>query len=233
MLRTVISNIRMAAITVVAGAALAACQAADGTSQAPDTALVASLMSGLGAVDPNAKPIEYKPRAPLAMPANSTALPEPETQVAGSNSEAWPKKSQNKDLDEVRAIYASANGRHPGVLSPEQMRGIDIKSNRTRDTVQERRDIDIMSGERMTEAEMDTQNSSANDLTKQANAITRNSLPIRRYLTDPPTEYSVPSADAPMPDVVQTKVEPTRDEYDSAPLDMRCLEETGGDCRRR
>ena len=43
---------------------LAACQAADGTTQAPDTALVKSIMAGVGAVDPKAKPIDYKPRGP-------------------------------------------------------------------------------------------------------------------------------------------------------------------------
>lgn len=232
MLRTMISNIRKVAMTVVAGAALAACQAADGTTQAPDTALVAGLMSGLGAVDPNAKPIEYKPRAPLAMPANSTALPEPETQVAGSKSEAWPKNAGNKDLAEVKAIYASADGRHPGVLTPEQMRGINISSNTQRNVAAETRDEDLISGDRMTSSEMRAQNSSANDLTKEANAATRNSLPTRRYLTDPPSAYSVPSADAPMPNIVETKTEAVKDEYDSAPLDMRCLEESGGDCRR-
>ncbi|WP_417685524.1 hypothetical protein [Roseibium sp.] len=232
MLRTVISNIRLIIMSVLAGAVLAGCQAADGTSQAPDTALVASLMSGLGAVDPNAKPIDYKPRAPLAMPANKSALPAPETQVAGSQSEAWPKKQNNKDLEEVRAIYASAGGRHPERLTPEQMRGINIQSNRPRDIAAEKREQELAEGERMTNAELKAQSVSANDLTKQANALTINSLPARRYLTDPPTEYSIPSADAPMPEIVKEKRDAFRDEYDSAPLDMRCLEETGGDCRR-
>ncbi|MBD8878058.1 hypothetical protein [Roseibium polysiphoniae] len=232
MLRTVFKNLRQIALLLTAGAALAACQAADGTSQAPDTALVAGLMSGLGAVDPQAKPIEYKPRAPLAMPANSTALPEPETQVAGSKSEAWPKNAGNKDLAEIKAIYASADGRHPGVLSPEQMRGINISSNTQRNIVAETRDEEVTSGDRLTNAEMRAQNSSANVFTKEVNAVTNTSLPTRRYLTDPPSAYSVPSADAPMPDVVRTETTAYKDEYDSAPLDMRCLEESGGECRR-
>jgi hypothetical protein len=232
-LRTVIMNFRQLALLLVAGFALAACQAADGTTQAPDTALVAGLMSGLGAVDPKAKPIEYKPRAPLAMPAEMDNLPEPETQVAGSQSEAWPKNASNKDLEEVKAIYADADGRHPGVLSPEQMRGINIRSNRTRDIAAEKRSEDLISGERMTSVEMNAQNSSANDLTQKANALTRDSLPKRRYLTDPPAAYSVPSADAPMPDIVKNEAKtPKHDEFDGKPLDMRCLEESGGDCRR-
>lgn len=233
MLRTVFMNFRQFALMLVAGAALAACQAADGTTQAPDTALVAGLMSGLGAVDPQAKPIEYKPRAPLAMPAKAGTLPEPETQVAGSQSEAWPKNANNKDLDEIKAIYADADGRHPGVLSPEQMRGINIRSNNSRNIAAEQRSDELISGELMTSAEMNAQNSSANDLTQQANALTRDNLPKRRYLTDPPVAYSVPSADAPMPDVVATDKKVTnRDEFDGKPLDMRCLEESGGDCRR-
>ncbi|MEJ8473561.1 hypothetical protein [Roseibium algae] len=233
MLRTILKNIRQIALLLTASAALAACQAADGTSQAPDTALVNSLMSGLGAVDPNEKQIEYKPRAPLAMPANATALPAPETQVAGSKSAAWPTKTGNKDLAEIKAVYADAKGRHPGVLSPEQMRGINIAGASTsRNLAAETRDEDIMTGERMTDAEMRAQNNSAADMTKQANAITNAGVPTRRYLTDPPNAYSVPSADAPMPEIVKTKTDAFKDEFDSAPLDMRCLEESGGECRR-
>lgn len=233
MLRTVIMNFRFATIAVLTTALLAGCQAADGTSQAPDTALVAGLMSGLGAVDPRATPIEYKPRAPLAMPAKSGQLPEPETKIAGSQSENWPKNDQNKDLEEVRAIYASADGRHPGVLNPEQMRGINIRSNQPRDFENERRSEELITGERMSHAEMQAQNTSANDLTQQANALSQSNLPTRRYLTEPPITYSTPSADAPMPAIVDAEQRPSNfDEYDGALVDMRCLEESGGECRR-
>ena len=73
-MRTLVGFVKNSAVLVLL-AGLAACQAADGTSQAPDVALVDTVMKGLGAVDPNEKQIEYKPRGPLAMPAEPTATP--------------------------------------------------------------------------------------------------------------------------------------------------------------
>ncbi|MTI43380.1 hypothetical protein JM93_02147 [Roseibium hamelinense] len=213
--------------------ALGACQAADGTSQAPDTALVNSVMSGLGAVDPKAKPIEYKPRAPLAMPSNPTALPSPETQVAGRSSENWPENEVNQDLEDIRALYAQGGRDRNAPLTPEQMRGIDIRGAPTvQATAADARANRLITGERMTNEELREQGNAANALQQENLVATQNQLPQRRYLTDPPTEYSVPSPNAPMPQVVEVKTERPRDEYDSAPLDMRCVERGGGHCQR-
>lgn len=234
MLRTVLDKISRPA-TILALVGLAACQAADGTTQAPDTALVAGLMSGLGAVDPKAKQIEYKPRAPLAMPLEPTALPQPETKVAGTQSEAWPANEKNQDLEEIKAIYASADGRNPEVLSPEQMRGIRINGAPSggRDLATEERSDELIAGDRMNAAEMRRQNATANDLTKDSIVATQNSLPKRRYLTDPPVAYSVPSADAPMPIITKANDDRNlKEDYNSEPLDMRCLETSGGACTR-
>lgn len=232
--RTVLDKLsRSAAILALVG--LAACQASDGTSQAPDTALVASLMSGLGAVDPKAKQIEYKPRAPLAMPAEPTALPQPETSVAGAQSEAWPENEKNQDLEDIKALYASASGRNPEVLSPEQMRGIRINGAPTggRNLAADERSEELIAGDRMTAAEMRKQNASANDLSKDSIVATQNRLPKRRYLTDPPVAYSVPSADAPMPTIAKAdNSRNLQEDYNSEPLDMRCLETSGGACER-
>lgn len=212
MLRTILTTkLRISAILALG--ALAACQAADGTTVAPDTAMVNAIMGGLGAVDPNEKKIQYKPRAPLAMPSEPTALPEPETNVAGTQSENWPKNRNNQTLEEVKAIYAAKNPRGGGdadenpVLTPEQMRGITVPTTRKRDFETERRQAEIDEGDLLNLKELKQQNQTAKDTKKQADAssVTAGAVPVRRYLTEPPSTYSTPSPDAPMPEVVKTR----------------------------
>lgn len=213
---------------------LVACQAADGTTQAPDKALVGALMSGLGAVDPNAKPIEYKPRAPLAMPANSGALPEPQTKIAGKGNANWPTSSNNAEINRVKGIYAE--GDDPSErLTLEQMRGLSISSGKQRDFENEERTRDILSGSEMTLKEMEAQRDNPNAPNSDAALLQRRQKALeRKYLTEPPTAYSVPSDKADMPLIAQE--EKARgadyDKYDTGLIDMRCAEETGGECRR-
>ncbi|MBO6755208.1 MAG: hypothetical protein JJ902_02700 [Roseibium sp.] len=225
---------------VMACAALAACQAADGTTQAPDTALVGAIMSGLGAQDPNVKPIEYRARAPLAMPASMDALPAPETELAGARSEAWPENERNPELEQVRALYADPeNVRNENTdiprrrLSPDQMRGIRIigvtDQRRPRTAAQQRED-ELIGGAAMTPTELNapTPFGGAEEEKPPATVVLQ-----RRYLTEPPNTYNQPSPDAPLPEIIKTEERKVRDEYDGdQKVDMRCLEETGGDCRR-
>ena len=223
------------ALALLAG--LAACQAADGTSQAPDVAMVDSVMKGLGAVNPNEKPIDYKPRAPLAMPAEPGKLPEPETNVAGANSENWPQQRENQELTDLKAIYASAGkggSMNSEPLTPEQMRGFKITGTPTdRDLVAERRDNEITEGDTLTRAEQRAEWERLQQLKSQQAGVDQNGLAQRRFLTEPPTGYSTPSPDAPMPEVVKkNNRKPTNyDQYDSKPLDPRCLEGQSEFCR--
>ncbi|WP_422375032.1 hypothetical protein [Roseibium sp.] len=219
-------------------AGLAACQAADGTSQAPDVALVDTVMKGLGAVDPNEKPIDYKPRAPLAMPAEPGKLPEPETNVAGVNSENWPKQRENQELTDIQQLYASsgkAGSMNAEPLTPEQMRGFKITgvTGTGRDLEAERRQNEIDEGARLTRAEQKAEWERLQQLQSQQAGIDQSGLATRRFLTEPPTDYSTPSPDAPMPEVVKKKDrKPSNyDVYDSTPLDPRCLEGESQYCR--
>jgi hypothetical protein len=218
-------------------AGLAACQAADGTSQAPDVALVNSVMKGLGAVDPNEKPIEYKPRAPLAMPAEPTSLPEPETNVAGVNDKNWPDQRENEELTKLKEIYASsgkAGSMNSDKLTPEQARGFKITgaTGQTRDLEAERRFNEVTEGGKLTRAEQKAEWERLQKLRSQQAGIEQNGLSSRRYLTDPPTGYSTPSPDAPLPEVVKKKGKPTNyDEYSAKPLDPRCLEGDQAFCK--
>lgn len=242
-----IGDIASKGLAIAAIAALAACQAADGTTQAPDTALVQSIMSGLGAVDPNAKGIDYKPRAPLAMPAQDGQLPEPQTQVAGTGDTNWPKQDQtNEQLQEIVNLYADDTNKRgqnddraaAAPLSPEQMRGFEITGvtgQRERDRAAERRFEEINDGQPLTRAELEAQDKRVQEIrAQQAGASSGNTAILpRQYLTEPPTAYNTPSADAPMPDTdITVDRKPTNyDQYSSKPLDPRCLEGEKQYCR--
>lgn len=229
MVRTRNGFVNKAAMLAVAAGLLAACQAADGTTQAPDTALVSAFMSGLGAVNPNEKPIDYKPRAPLAMPSETANLPEPETNVAGANSANWPKQQESEELKEIKELYAGTDRMQDEPLTPEQMRGFKITgvtgatpANITGNS----RNTDILEGEKLTRAEQRAEWERLQQLKAQQAGLNESGLTTRRFLTEPPAKYSTPSADAPMPDVTVKKASKKSmqyDKYDSTPLDPRCL----------
>ncbi|WFE88990.1 hypothetical protein K1718_22960 [Roseibium porphyridii] len=233
MVRTIFGLAKKSSVLVLL-AGLAACQAADGTTQAPDVALVNSVMKGLGAVDPNEKPIDYKPRAPLAMPSEPAKLPEPETNVAGVNDANWPKQQDNEQLKELKDLYAGSSRMQREPLTPEQMRGFTVTgvTGQNRDLAAERRENEITEGEKLTRQEQRDEWERLQKLKAQQAGLDKNGLATRRYLTEPPTDYSTPSPDAPMPDVVQkNKRKPTNfDKYDSAPIDPRCLEGDSSYC---
>lgn len=233
MSRTMVEVVRRSFVLVLL-AGLAACQAADGTSQAPDVALVSGLMKGLGAVDPNEKPIDYKPRAPLAMPSEPTALPQPETKVADTQPADWPQQRENEQLAEIKRLYAgSENQQEP--LSPEQMRGFRITGvtgQQQRDLISENRETELLEGDVQTRAEQKAEWERLQKLKAQQAGIDQSGLASRRYLVEPPTTYSTPSPDAPMPSVVKAKRKASNiDPYDDTPLDPRCLEGDDRYCR--
>ncbi len=233
MSRTVVDLVKRSSVLVLL-AGLAACQAADGTSQAPDTALVTSMMRGLGAVDPNEKPIDYKPRAPLAMPSEPTSLPEPETNVAGTQSADWPQQQENAQLTELKQLYAKS-GSQQDPLTPEQMRGFRITGvtgTEQRNRTAEERERELLEGDVQTSAEQKAEWERLQKITAQKAGVDQSGLASRRYLIDPPTTYSTPSPDAPMPVVVKAKRKATNiDPYDDKPLDPRCLEGKSEFCR--
>ncbi|GAA0778869.1 hypothetical protein E1180_19435 [Roseibium denhamense] len=225
------------ALAIAGIAALASCQAADGTYVAPDTALVNNLMSGLGAVDPNAKPIEYKPRAPLAMPAEKSNLPEPETNVAGANSEDWPEQNDNSEFRQLQAIYAEQpRGVNPAsdraatmALTPDQVRGFRITGvtgQTKRDPVAEKRAEEINEGSPLTREELQVGSNRLKELQDQQAELAETNQLTRKYLTEPPTAYSTPSDKAPMPDIGDVSAVKSRANktglVNGRPVDERC-----------
>ncbi|NRG19841.1 hypothetical protein HPQ64_19280 [Rhizobiales bacterium] len=159
----------------------------------PDEALVRSLMAGLGAVDPKEKPIEYAPRAPLAMPSKTdeeSPLPPPEDPQTAAD---WPTDDQT-DLARVRAAYASSP---LGVrLTPEQQKGLpQLAGLKERDLETEREEAAEFDGERLTPEELKQGFSKPKDDVNTTSLFGPDGKPVRRFLIDPPIEYSTPAGD--------------------------------------
>ena len=221
------SIVRLAVVATV-GLGLAGCMSnSDGMygsdGDAPDVALVKGLMKSIGAVDPNEKPIEYQPRAPLAMPSDDKDLPDPET--ASTTPADWPR-----DKDAELAAIQRANDRREAagninIEKTDHRLGIaEIKkgtlgsgNDRLKDgpgSIREdgaweksrnRLTIEEMKGQKMVKPE-DT-----------AKLFDANGKPQRNYLIEPPVEYSTPAATAALPDVEsikKEKVKPATDAID-------------------
>lgn len=203
-------------IAVIAAAlALGACQSGsdgfnDGTSsdEAPDVAMVRSLMEGLGAVDAKTqKKIEYTPRAPLAMPTSVDTLPPPEEREVVAN---WPE-GNDAELKRIQEIYRDTNPdrlEDAGPSTPLQSRGIKqlASTGADRDIAEELRLENRLEDARLKPNELNQRVGVAKTETAFVDA---NGEPVRRYLIEPPTDYSRPSPDAPMRAPDKVKQAPT------------------------
>lgn len=192
------------AVAAVGALALGGCQSGsdgfnDGSTndEAPDVAMVRSLMEGLGAVDAKTnKKIEYTPRAPLAMPSKVDTLPPPEEREVVAN---WPE-TNDADLKKIQEIYRDKNPdklEDAGPSSPLQSRGIKqfASDGSDRDIAEEIRQENMLKNARTMPADLDKRVGVAKVDTRVVDA---NGEPVRRYLIEPPTAYSRPSPDAPM-----------------------------------
>ena len=118
--RTGLSRARIVAALAL-GFALTACagtyeqfSAEDENTPMAEGGLAKSIMSGLGAIDPDTKPIEYQPRAPLVMPPKKD-LKTPENADAALAAKKFPVNPEDR---RVVASNAGANG--AGVTLDEQ-----------------------------------------------------------------------------------------------------------------
>ncbi|SDT91446.1 hypothetical protein [Stappia sp. ES.058] len=198
---------RASVLAVCASALLlAACQTGsdgfnDGTEadEAPDTAMIRGLMEGLGAVDAKSEAkIEYTPRAPLAMPGKLDALPPPEESQQVAN---WPTQN-DQGLKRIQEVYrndgrGSSDLDGDGRSNARQSRGIQqlVSGGDGRDYAAERQNEDRLESGKMKPNEL---NQRVGVAETSAIPVDDNGVPIRRYLIEPPTAYSTPSADAPM-----------------------------------
>lgn len=134
------------------------------------------------------EPIEYKARAELVLPPNSQ-LPPPEEKTALSQSAAWPD-----DPDQTRPANTS------GEIPEEFRRGRLARGSSVQDPNVSPIDVTEMNTAQRLEAQR--------KFREQRAAMTSGDPTHRKYLTDPPVEYRVPSPDAPQPDSFEDSTEP-------------------------
>jgi len=183
---------RLAALFVILGPLLAGCaSSSDGfveEGNKDDTLeqnAVKAVMQGLGAVDPNERPIEYKPRAPLVVPPSRT-LPAPQ-----DGKVADPRFPRNPEdvADEQRraALKGGDRGADGRIMTPDELAKYSIPGSGKIDR------YDPDPGRRLTPDELKGQGAT------QAEAVKRAANPTgRKSLIEPPDQYRQPSPNAPV-----------------------------------
>lgn len=143
---------------------------------------VKAIMTGLGAIDPTDKPIAYQPRAPLVMPPKRD-LASPQDTDAQLASRNFPKDSDDRDrilgmCDTTKDMSAQAKKDCASLPKASAPTGPSTDTSR-----------------RLTVEEMKSGHSAARDSimgTKEDGTPAE-----RRTLSEPPTAYRTPSANAP------------------------------------
>lgn len=205
-----------AVVTTSALMALGGCGAMVGSSgftdedranEAPDEGVVRSIMGGIGAVDPNRKPIKYRPRSPLAVPPDTADLPAPEdpNTVAEATGGQWPSEPEERDRQMRLAGSAKERSRLGRLQDGEQrmsvgelQEGAVEPGSQRHDTSLGYRDRQLLHQDKaihLTVYEMKNQSTKTPDATPPLDV---NGVPKRQYLTQPPSSYRVPSPNAPL-----------------------------------
>ncbi|WP_321342605.1 hypothetical protein [Breoghania sp.] len=224
-------SIAQIAVLASMGLALAGCVSSEGMygsdGDAPDTALVKGIMKTLGAVDPDEKPIAYEPRAPLAMPGETADLPAPET--ASAKPQNWPR-DRDAELAAIRreADRRAADGKEPLEKADPRLSIEEVKQGTVIGEAPASSDANYNKNDanwenahtRLTLDQMKGQNTIARPKT-EASLFDAEGNPQRRYLVEPPVEYSTPAKTAAMPEIesIETKADQpmvdTIDGYDA------------------
>lgn len=149
-----------------------------------DTNLMKGVMQGLGAIDPNEKAIDYKPRAPLVVPPNRN-LPPPRD--AASADPRFPRNPEEVADEQRRAAAKGDKGRDGHIMTPEELAKYAMPgAGRI-----ERYDPDP--GRRLSPDQLRGQGMSNDEAVKRAANPTG-----RKTLIEPPDQYRKPSPNAPV-----------------------------------
>ena len=154
---------------------------------AVDTNAMKAIMTGLGAIDPHEKPVEYRPRAPLVVPPKRELRQpvDPSTATPAS----FPRNPE--DVAEEHRKAALEQGDDPTkagrVMTPDELARYAIPG------AGQGRIYDDNPGRRLSPEQM------AGQARTNADAIKRAENPgNRRTLIEPPNEYRKPSPNAPL-----------------------------------
>lgn len=176
--------------------ALAGCQSTTyGTGKSPGMQTVEDLAGIAMLGTPNEEPIEYRPRAGIVTPPNAGVLPPPGSgQPASALAANWPN---DPDAQRARIRAEAAERERTGAAMP------NLNLPRSAPTAP------VVMRDASREA-MGTPESKARARQMFADArgglaVDENGVPVRRYITDPPSEYRVPDPNAPVEVVEKPK----------------------------
>ena len=191
MATTVQTGTRVAPLLLLLGTLLAGCaSSSDGfveEGRGDDTVehnAVKAVMQGLGAIDPSEKPIDYKPRAPLVVPPNST-LPAPQSGAVADP--RFPRNPEDVADEQRRAAAKNDSGADGRIMTPDELAKYKITGGG--------RDVryDPDPGRRLSPEEMKGQWATNEEAVKRAKNPTG-----RQSLIEPPDQYRKPSPNAPV-----------------------------------
>jgi hypothetical protein len=158
-----------------------------GTGEAPEMAMFREVAGGFlgGKKD---EEIAYQPRAPLVMPPTAEALPPP-AETASATSPDWPI-----DPSERVAVAADSRGDIRAGGSQAEYRRLKPLAGVLPDAPRGPTDFELQHTAHSTAYETSHQREAFQQALADAKGY---DVTERRYLTQPPTEYSQPAATAP------------------------------------
>lgn len=182
------SRFASAAAIAAMAVALAACQSNTyGTGRSPGLQTVEDIVGIAALSNEKREPIDYKPRPGIVAPPSTATLPAPGASGSTMVASNWPV-----DPDVQRAqLKADAAAREAAGLPTPKFslpRSESTEPIRMRDP-----EAEAMSTPEQREA--------AKKMFADARgavAVDENGMPVRRYLTDPPSEYRMPDPTAPV-----------------------------------
>lgn len=174
--------------TLLAGCASSSDGFVDETSAKDETVeqgIIKGLMQSMGAVDPNEKAIEHKPRAPLVVPPNRQL--QPPRDAAAQPSPNFPRNPEDIADEQRRAAAGNEKGRDGKIMTPDELSRYAIPGAGRTDRA------DPNPGRRLSPDELRGQGQI------QENAAKRAANPTgRQSLIEPPDQYRKPSPNAPV-----------------------------------
>lgn len=175
----------LAVTLVVAAAALAGCSStayepftAENAGEVEDEGLVKGIMTGIGAIDPREKPIEYRPRAALVVPPKKD-LRQPENIDAALADKQFPRNPEDQSIDRPK-------GDTSGFLTlADQQKFSNLPVARQARPVQDPAEA----SKPLSPDKLASPPASEVAISEQARR--------KKTLLDPPKEYATPSPNAP------------------------------------
>jgi hypothetical protein len=169
-------------------------------SESPEQAVVSRIMTSLGAIDPRAEPIDYRPRSPLVVPPDRNLRTPVET-APGDTAANWPRDPEAMERARRQAALNQPTLDPSRNWTPEQLRQQNAAQG-----IQPRESAEMAELRRRSLMDPDGRESSRPLKPDELQGRNRVELvtvdsqgkPRRRGLTEPPITYLEPSPNAPI-----------------------------------